>query len=169
MEKLAEFDYLKKRFKYDSDLTNALNFDIHEYLPDCLLTKEDRASMAVSLEVRVPFLDHTLAEFAAKIPSELKVKGMEKKYILKKAFSDILPRKILYRKKQGFSVPLTHYFRNELRDFAYKEVFASQESDHYDRNFLEKLWQRHQKGQADYSRLFWSVIMFNLWYRKWMA
>jgi len=169
MEKLAEFSYLKVHFKYDDDVTNALNFDTNEYLPDCLLTKEDRASMAVTLEVRVPFLDHTLVEFAAKIPSRLKIKRTEKKYILKKAFSDILPRKILYRRKQGFGVPLVHYFRNELKDFAYKEIFDSGEFDYYDKNFLENLWQKHQKRHADYSRLFWSIIMFNLWYRKWMT
>jgi len=169
MEKLAEFSYLKKHFKYDNDVTNALNFDINEYLPDCLLTKEDRASMAVSLEVRVPFLDHTLVEFAAKIPWTLKIKRTDKKHILKKAFSDILPRKILYRRKKGFAVPLVHYFRNELKDFAYKEIFDSQEFDYYNKNFLENLWQKHQKRRADYSRLFWSIIMFNLWYRKWMT
>jgi len=168
-EKLAEFSYLKTHFKYDNDVTNALNFDISEYLPDCLLTKEDRASMAVSLEVRVPFLDHTLVEFAAKIPTRLKIKRTDKKHILKKAFSDILPRKILYRKKQGFSVPLVHYFRNELKDFANKEIFESGEFDYYDKNHIGNLWQKHQNRHSDYSRLFWSIIMFNLWYKKWMT
>lgn len=169
VEKLAEFDHLGKHFKYENDLTNALNFDINEYLPDCLLTKEDRASMAVSLEVRVPFLDHTLVEFAAKIPSRLKIKRGLKKYILKKAFRNVLPGKILHRRKQGFGVPLMHYFRNELKDFAYKEIFGFQMFDYYDKNFLRNLWEKHQKGNADYSRLFWSIIMFNLWYKKWMT
>lgn len=169
MEKLAEFDYLRKHFKYRDDITNALNFDINEYLPDCLLTKEDRASMAVSLETRVPFLDHTLVEFAASIPSRLKIKRGEKKYILKKAFLSILPKKILYRKKRGFSVPLKHYLRNELRDLAYKEIFDFQAFDYYDKNSLKNLWHKHQKGHADYSRLLWSIIMFNLWYKKWFA
>jgi asparagine synthase (glutamine-hydrolysing) len=165
---LAEFNYLKKHFKYEDGVTNALNFDTNEYLPDCLLTKEDRASMAVSLEVRVPFLDHTFVEFAATIPPRLKIKGMDKKHILKKAFSGILPHEILYRKKQGFGVPLEHYFRDELREFAYKELFGPQPIDHYNRDFLKNLWQKHQKERADYSRLFWSIIMFNLWYKKWM-
>ncbi len=168
-DKLAEFDYLKEHFKYDDDVTNALNFDINEYLPDCLLTKEDRASMAVTLEVRVPFLDHTFVEFAAKIPTKLKIKGTDKKHILKKAFSDILPEKILCRRKKGFSVPLAHYFRNELKDFAAREIFDSQDFDYYDKTFLKNLWHKHQRGHADYSRIFWSIIMFNLWYRKWMS
>jgi asparagine synthase (glutamine-hydrolysing) len=169
IEKFAQFGYLKERFKYADDVTNALNFDINEYLPDCLLVKEDRASMAVTLEVRVPFLDHTLAEFAAKIPTRLKIKGTDKKHILKEAFSDILPKKILHRRKKGFSVPLAHYFRNELKDFAAKEIFDSRDFDYYDKPFLRNLWHKHQKGHADYSRIFWSIIMFNLWYRKWMS
>ena len=168
-ENLAEFDHLRKRFKYKNDVTNALNFDINEYLPGCLLTKEDRASMAVSLEVRVPFLDHTLVEFAATIPVQFKIKRLDKKHILKKAFSDVLPKEILYRRKKGFSVPLVHYFRNELRDFAYQEIFDSHTSSYYDRNFLENMWQKHQKGHADYSRLFWCIMMFNLWHKRWMA
>ena len=168
-EKLAEFDHLRKHFKYKNDVTNALNFDINEYLPGCLLTKEDRASMAVSLEVRVPFLDHTLVEFAATIPVQLKIKRFDKKHILKKAFSDVLPKEILYRRKQGFSVPLVHYFRNELRDFAYQEILDSQTSSYYDKSFLESMWQKHQKGHADYSRLFWCIMMFNLWHKRWMA
>jgi len=168
-QKLAEFDYLRKHFNYENDITNVLNFDTNEYLPDCLLTKEDRASMAVSLEVRVPFLDHTLVEFVAKMPSQLKIKRGIKKYILKKAFSDVLPKEILHRRKQGFGVPLVHYFRNELRDFAYEGIFDFQMFDYYDKNFLRNLWEKHQKGNADYSRLFWSIIMFNLWYKKWMT
>lgn len=168
-EKLAEYDYLKKYFKYNNDITNALNSDIHEYLPDCLLTKEDRASMAVSLEVRVPFLNHTFVEFAARIPTKLKIKGTDKKHILKKAFAGILPKEILYRRKQGFGVPLAHYFRNELKDFAYKEIFDFQDFDYYDKNYLRGLWGKHQNGNADYSRIFWSIIMFNLWHRKWIG
>ncbi len=165
---LAEFGHFAEHFKYENDVTNALSFETMEYLPECLLTKEDRASMAVSLEVRVPFLDHTFVEFAAKIPPHFKVRGLDKKHILKKAFCDILPHKILYRKKKGFAVPLAHYFRSELRDFAQEEIFAGPAFDYYNRSFVDKLWQKHQKGTADYSRLFWSIMMFNLWHKKWM-
>jgi len=166
---LANFEHLGRHFKYENDITNALNFDTKEYLPECLLTKEDRASMAVSLEVRVPFLDHRLVEFAARLGPQVKIKGSEKKYILKNAFADILPHEILYRKKKGFAVPLVHYFRNELRDFAHKEIFNERTFEYYSQEFLNTLWQKHQKGVADYSRLFWSIMMFNLWYGKWMS
>lgn len=169
IDKLLQFNYMENYFKYSKLLTNALNFDLNEYLPNCLLVKEDRASMAVSLEIRVPFLDHELVKLASQIPSNLKIKYREKKYILKKAFADTLPHTILHRKKQGFGVPLVHYFRNELKDFAYNEIFGFQEYNYYDKIYLNTLWDRHQKKQSDYSRIFWSIIMFNLWYKKWMT
>jgi asparagine synthase (glutamine-hydrolysing) len=167
--KLAAFRYLEKHFVYPDDINNAMNYDLNEYLPDDLLVKEDRASMAVTLEARVPFLDHTLAEFAARIPPRLKIKIGVKKYILKKAFSDVLPYEILHRKKQGFGVPLIYYFRNELKDFAYKHIFDFDLLDYYDKDTLKIYWNRHQQGQGDYYRIFWSIMMFNMWFKKWMT
>lgn len=167
--KLATFRYLEKHFVYPDDINNAMNYDLNEYLPDDLLVKEDRASMAVTLEARVPFLDHTLAEFAARIPPGLKIKMGQKKYILKKAFSNVLPYEILHRKKQGFGVPLIYYFRNELKDFAYKHIFDFDLLDYYDKDTLKIYWNRHQQGQGDYYRIFWSIMMFNMWFEKWMA
>ena len=168
-DKLLPFKYLVKHFIYPEDINNAMNYDLNEYLPDDLLVKEDRASMAVSLEDRVPFLDHTFVEFAAKIPSALKVKMGSKKYILKKSFGRILPYEIVHRKKQGFGVPLIHYFRNELKDFAYKEIFDFDLLDYYDKDTLRIYWDRHQRRKGDYYRIFWSVMMFNLWFKKWMV
>ncbi|MBN1457198.1 MAG: asparagine synthase (glutamine-hydrolyzing) [Sedimentisphaerales bacterium] len=160
--------YLNEYFNYDNDLTNLLNTDMHEYLPNDLLVKEDRASTAVSLEARVPFLDHELVEFAAKMPASLKIRGGEKKYILKKSFEGVLPKEILYRKKRGFGVPLVHYFRGPLKDFAYGEIFDFEGYNYYDKNMIRKMWDRHQSGRSDYSRILWSVIVFNMWFNKWM-
>ncbi|MBN2019732.1 MAG: asparagine synthase (glutamine-hydrolyzing) [Sedimentisphaerales bacterium] len=166
---LDEFSDLSAYFKYDDDLANMSNHDINEYLPGCLLVKEDRASMAVSLEVRVPFLERSMIELAAIIPSKFKIRGRDKKHILKKAFSSVLPREILYRKKQGFGVPIVHYFRKELKDLACGEIFDFDLYDYYDKDFVRKMWDRHQAGLSDYSRLFWSIMMFNLWFRKWLV
>jgi len=168
-EKLLRLSYLGKYFEYENDLTNAMNFDVNEYIPNCLLVKEDRASMAVSLEARVPFLDHELVEFAARIPAGLKIRKGRKKYILKKTFEDTLPQPVLHRKKMGFGVPLIHYFRNQLKDFAYNEIFGFEDYNYYDKTYLRTLWDRHQRKQSDYSCIFWSIIMFNLWYKKWMV
>ena len=168
-DKLLPFKYLAKYFVYPNDINNAMNHDLNEYLPDGLLVKEDRASMAVTLEARVPFLDHTLVEFAAKIPPSLKIKNGSKKYILKRAFRDILPPEILHRKKQGFGVPLIHYFRNELKDFAYNEIFGFDLLDYYDKKTMKIYWDRHQSKKSDYYRIFWSIMMFNLWFKKWMV
>jgi asparagine synthase (glutamine-hydrolysing) len=169
VQRLDEFSEFQKYFAYDDDQANMLNFDLNEYMPGCLLVKEDRAAMAVSLEVRVPFLEKSLVELASTIPPEMKIKNGVKKYILKKAFSDVLPREILHRKKQGFGVPIVHYFRKELKDLAYGEIFDFDLYDYYDKGFVRKMWERHQAGLSDYSRLFWSIMMFNLWFKKWMA
>ncbi len=166
---LARFSDLAGCFTYSDTVTSCLNFDTQHYLAECLLTKEDRASMAVSLEARVPFLDHTFVDFTATLPNRLKIKGREKKYILKKAFAGILPDQILYRRKQGFGVPLADYLRAELKDFAEKELFGQQPVEIYDRDLLARAWRRHQQARADYSRLFWTVIMFNLWHKRWMV
>jgi asparagine synthase (glutamine-hydrolysing) len=168
-DKLLPFKYLARHFVYPDDINNAMNYDLNEYLPDDLLVKEDRASMAVTLETRVPFLDHTFVEFAAKIPPVLKIKTGNKKYILKKAFSNILPGEIIHRRKQGFGVPLVHYFRNELRDFAYNEIFGFDMLNYYDKKTLKIYWDRHQGKKGDYYRIFWSIMMFNLWFKKWMV
>jgi asparagine synthase (glutamine-hydrolysing) len=168
-DKLLPYKYIGKHFIYPDDINNAMNCDLNEYLPDDLLVKEDRASMAVTLEARVPFLDHTLVEFAARIPSGLKIKMGQKKYILKRAFRNILPPEIIHRKKQGFGVPMIHYFRNELRDFVYNEIFGFDLLNYYDKDLLRIYWDRHQRKKGDYYRIFWSIMMFNLWFKKWMT
>ena len=169
IENLAKFDYYEKYFRYSDNESNAMNCDLYEYLPNDLLVKEDRASMAVTLEARVPLIDHELAEFAAKIPSHYKIRNKETKYILKKAFEGILPHEILYRPKRGFGMPLREYMRDELRDYCHDIIFNFDLYDYYDKTVIEELWNRHQTGRSDYSRLFWNILMFNMWFNKWMV
>ena len=138
------------------------------YLPDDILTKVDRASMAVSLEVRAPLLDHHLMERVASMPSSLKLRGRTSKYIFKKAMEPILPREILYRRKQGFAVPLDHWFRSELRDLAYESLFRSDEGI-FDMKFLKKIWEQHQSGHYDRSSHLWSILMFRKWQETFAA
>jgi asparagine synthase (glutamine-hydrolysing) len=145
------------------DLLSKIQYvDIKTYLTDDILTKVDRASMAVSLEVRAPMLDHKFMECVASIPSNLKLRSGVGKYILKKALEPILPHNILYRAKQGFAVPLDSWFRQELKDMAYSIVVETKD-DLLDQNFLKKIWDQHQKNYYDRSALLWSVLMFRKW------
>jgi asparagine synthase (glutamine-hydrolysing) len=145
------------------DLLSRIQYvDIKTYLPDDILTKVDRASMAVSLEVRAPLLDHPLMETVAAMPSQLKLVGRNGKYIFKKAMAPILKSEIIARKKQGFAVPLDRWFRKELREVAHAALFASDDGVLNPR-FLKKIWDQHQKNQYDRSAHLWSVLM----YRKW--
>lgn len=147
------------------DLLSRIQYvDIKTYLPDDILTKVDRASMAVSLEVRAPLLDHKLLEMAARIPSQLKLRGGSGKHILKKALEPILPENILYRSKQGFAVPLNSWLKRDLKDMAH-EVILRTEDGILERSFLQKIWNQHQKGTHDRSALLWSVLMFRMWRR----
>jgi asparagine synthase (glutamine-hydrolysing) len=145
------------------DLLSRIQYvDIKTYLTDDILAKVDRASMAVSLEVRAPLLDHKLMETIATIPSSLKLVGREGKYIFKKAMATVLKPEILDRKKQGFAVPLDRWFREDLRELAHEALFSSDDGI-LDRSFLKKIWDQHQKRQYDRSAHLWSVLMFRKW------
>jgi asparagine synthase (glutamine-hydrolysing) len=147
------------------DLLSRIQYvDIKTYLTDDILAKVDRASMAVSLEVRAPLLDHQLMETVARMPSELKLRGRSGKYIFKKAMEPMLPQGIIDRKKQGFAIPLDHWFRGELRELADDALFGSSDGI-LNPAFLKKIWSEHQQGQYDRSQQLWAVLMF----RKWKA
>jgi asparagine synthase (glutamine-hydrolysing) len=142
--------------------------DVKTYLTDDILTKVDRASMAVSLEVRAPMLDHKFMECAAAIPSNLKLRSGVGKYILKKALEPDLPHDILYRAKQGFAVPLDSWFRRELKDMAY-EIIVAKQDDLLNQTFLKKIWDQHQNNQYDRSALLWATLMFRKWQQVFSA
>jgi asparagine synthase (glutamine-hydrolysing) len=146
----------------DDPLTRIQYVDLKTYLPDDILVKVDRAAMAVSLEVRAPLLDHRLMELAASIPSRFKLRGTNGKYILKKAMEPVLPADVLYRRKQGFAIPLDRWFRKEIKDMAYEEIIEQQDGI-LDPRLLRKIWTQHQSGQYDRSAHLWAILM----YRKW--
>jgi asparagine synthase (glutamine-hydrolysing) len=143
--------------------------DIKTYLTDDVLAKVDRASMAVSLEVRCPLLDHQFMELAARIPSRLKLHGREGKYIFKRALRGLLPQDILSRRKQGFVVPISEWLRGELRELAVSLLFDSGAQDGVlEREAVTKLWNGHQSGLRECSRPLWAMMMFRIWQRKFM-
>jgi len=156
------------QYHYDrsgsEDLLSRIQYvDIKTYLPDDILAKVDRASMAVSLEVRAPLLDHRLMELAARIPSDLKLRGRTGKYIFKEAMSDILPHDILHRRKQGFAIPLASWFRRELKDVAWEAIF-SHDDGILDQGYLRRVWDEHQRGTYDRSAHLWAVLMYRKWH-----
>ncbi len=157
------------RYHYDradtvDPLSRLLYTDIKTYLVDDILVKVDRASMANSLEVRCPLLDHRLMELIAKIPSDLKLRNGRGKYIFKKALETVLPGDILNRRKIGFGIPLAIWFRTELKDFAYETVFGAKD-EYLNYTFLAHCWDQHQNGHRDWSTLFWTALMFKTWQR----
>jgi asparagine synthase (glutamine-hydrolysing) len=157
------------RYYYDrADTTDPLSriqyVDMKTYLVDDILVKVDRASMANSLEVRCPLLDHKLMELIAQIPSSLKLNNGRGKYIFKKSLERVLPRETLTRAKKGFSVPVAEWFRGELKSFAHEAIFQGQDGV-LNSEFLGKCWKQHQNGQRDWSALLWTVLMFKTWQR----
>ena len=141
--------------------------DIKNYLPNDILTKVDRMSMAHSIEARVPLLDHKFVEFAATIPPELKLKGVTSKYIFKKAMEGILPNEILYRPKRGFAVPLSQWFRGKLSPFM-RDLLLSRRSIErgiFNKSYLERLIEMNDRGRPLDLQL-WTLITFELWCRR---
>jgi asparagine synthase (glutamine-hydrolysing) len=147
----------------ESALSQVQYADFKTYLPGDILTKVDRASMANSLEVRVPLLDHTLVEWAAQLSPELKLHGPEGKYIFKKALEPHVPDSILYRPKQGFAVPLAAWFRGPLRQRLHDTVLGPRlrEAQLFDMRCIELLLDQHVAGAFDHSAILWTLSMFD--------
>lgn len=151
-------------------LSKILYTDMKTYLTGGILVKVDRMSMANSLEVRAPILDKEIIEFAATLPSNLKFRDKEKKYILKEAFKPLLSDDILYRKKMGFSVPLAQWFRLEIKDIAQRYLIDDVKglSDIFRMEQVTKLWHEHQSDKKDHSALLWSMLMYEMWWQRYM-
>ena len=141
--------------------------NMRSYLPDDLLIKTDRSSMAASLEARAPFLDHRLAEFAAGIPFNLKLRGSTSKYILKEAARGLLPDAIIDRQKHGFGIPLGAWLRRDMAPA--RDLLLSREARGrglYDQAAVERLIREHAEGRRDYSRQLWALLTLEEWHRQ---
>ena len=159
-----------KRQDTDDHLSRILYTDLKTYLPGDILVKVDRMSMAHSLEVRAPILDHKVIELAASIVPELKFHQGEKKVILKEAFAHILPTEIMHRKKMGFCVPMEDWLRGELKEVAYRTLFAENAGlqNFFRMAALHELWDRHQAERQNYATLLWALLVFELWWNQYM-
>ena len=142
--------------------------DLKTYLVGDINTKVDRASMAHSLEVREPLMDHPLVEWLATLPSSMKIRGHEGKWLLKKAMEPRLPREILYRPKMGFAVPLARWFRGPLRQRVKDALLGERLADtgYFDQRYLRHLVDQHQSGIRDHSAPLWTLLMFDAFLRN---
>ncbi|MEP6570787.1 MAG: asparagine synthase (glutamine-hydrolyzing) [Acidobacteriota bacterium] len=144
------------------------SLDTRLYLAEDILTKVDRASMAVSLEVRAPFLDPRVAEFAASLPPNYKLRGRKTKYVLKRAIEDSLPPFVTRRGKKGFGVPVAEWLKGKLRPLA-RDLLSPERvrrAGVFNPNYVTKLQDEHERGVANHRKLLWTLLMFELWHES---
>jgi asparagine synthase (glutamine-hydrolysing) len=148
-------------------LDEALRLDTELGLPDNMLTKVDIASMANSLEVRAPMVDHRVMQFAASLPSSLKLRGAIGKYILKKAARGLIPDEVIGRRKHGFRVPIAQWLRRDLKEFAYDLLLSQRLADRGILNpvRVRQLLEEHVQGRKDWGRWIWRLLILELWYQ----
>ncbi len=155
----------------DDIVSQIMKLDMITYLPDDLLVKSDRSSMAASLEVRLPFLAYPLVEFALSQPSSYKLHGMTTKYLLKKAVAPFLPESILKRPKKGFGIPVAKWLREDFKplvDELLSESFVKKQGI-FEWSYISKLLDEHNTGRFDRRKQLWTLFMFQWWWRKFMA
>src|SRR4051812_34208359 len=140
-------------------------FDQISYLPDDILAKVDRASMAVSLEAREPLLDHRLIAFAWRLPMKMKIKERSGKWLLRRVLHQYVPQKLVDRPKMGFGIPLADWLRGELRDWAWSLLNPKRlnEEGLFNAAAVEARWNEHQSGQRNWEHHLWDVLMFQAW------
>ena len=148
-----------------SELERLLHLDLKTYLGDDILVKVDRASMACSLEVRTPFLDHRVVELAARIPASLKLRGTRGKYLLKKAIAPQLPRSVTRRAKKGFGLPVAHWLRGPLRELLLDTLGSggAAKTGWFKQDVVDRLIDDHLSGRRDRRKLLWTLLMFRWW------
>jgi asparagine synthase (glutamine-hydrolysing) len=144
------------------------SLDTRLYLAEDILTKVDRASMAVSLEVRAPFLDQRVAEFTASLPANYKLRGRKTKYILKRAIADSLPHFVTSRGKKGFGVPVAEWLKGKLRPLA-RDLLSPERvrrAGVFNPDYVSKLQDEHERGVANHRKQLWTLLMFELWHES---
>jgi len=151
-----------------SSLRSILSFDQTSWLPDNLLERGDRMTMAASIEARMPFMDHLLVDYVASLPDEYRVRGRTTKWLLREAMKSLLPGSILERPKVGFRVPVNEWFRGSMRDYLCDHLTGndSRTLELYNRGALQRILDEHIKGRQNHEKLLWSLLNLELWYRQ---
>ncbi len=164
------FGQITRDSRTDDAIERLLYLDTKTYLPADILTKVDRMSMASSLEARSPLLDHQLIDHVARIPSHLKLRGKETKYIFKKAVEKLVPAEILGRKKQGFGVPISEWINVQLKDRILGDLQDRRtiERGYFDQQYVKVLADEHARGRRDHSQALWTLWILELWHRRYI-
>jgi asparagine synthase (glutamine-hydrolysing) len=157
-----------KKGNFGNFISNLQYLDLQTYMVDAILTKVDRASMMNSIEVRVPLLDHKFAELVFKIPWDLKYKGKMQKYIFKKTMTPYLPENVLKHLKQGFDVPLSVWFKDDLKEYVHDTLLSQNPllSGYLDKNYVKRIVVENQKSMRDFSTRIWSLLFFEEWLKQ---
>lgn len=164
-------EWLRERFDTTparEPVDEVTGVDLRSYLPEDLLVKVDRASMAHSIEVRSPFLDHELVEFARRIPAAYKMPWFDKKVVLKEAFRPYLPDDVIDREKQGFGVPVGKWFRGHLKNEGREAIERLGEREVWDKDGLQEKWDAHQNGRRNDGRQLWDLVFLEEWYEQYI-
>jgi len=165
-----DIDVYLDSLKNTSDINKIIYLYLRMYMMDDILVKVDRASMFNSLEVRAPFLDCNVVDFANSLPADFKIKGFETKYILKKLMKNKLPKEIVWRKKKGFGTPMAHWLTNQLKPLALDLLNEQKIKNEgiFDHIYINKLLNDHFAKKTDNRKLIWSLMVFEMWQDKWL-
>lgn len=162
--------HFKKAEEFDPQ-NGELYLDLSTYMADDILVKVDRMSMAASLETRVPLIDHKVVEFMFRLPGKYKVKGLTTKWFFKKTMERLLPRENIYRKKEGFSIPIKHWLRRELKELMLDELHSDRirEDGYFQPGEVEDLIRTHLDGSRNNSHQLWALLVFSIWKRQYLS
>jgi asparagine synthase (glutamine-hydrolysing) len=165
------YEQIFRSTKGQAVLSRLMRVDQKTYLPDAMLTKVDRASMAVSLEVRVPLLDHRIVEYTSCLPEDLKYRNGTGKYLLKKLLTRYVPKELFERPKMGFGVPIDRWFRSELKDLLldYLSPERLRREGLFDQTLVEEKIKEHLSGKANHQYRLWAILMWEMWRERWLT
>ncbi len=168
------YDLLEPHFKkaqHLDEINAELYLDLKTYLVDDILVKVDRMSMATSLEARVPLLDHKFVEWVMLLPGELKLRNFESKWIFKKSLEKYLPKEIIYRRKEGFSIPIKNWLRKELRIMMEETLSEAiiRDAGLFNYDYIDQLKKEHLSNRFDHSHKLWALMIFHLWRKQFIS
>lgn len=169
-EEKTNFDNYAALSDENDNLNKILAIDYQTYMQDDILTKVDRATMSVGLEGREPFLDHRIVEFVAQLPSNLKCRDGDKKWLLKQITHKYLPKELMNRPKMGFAVPITEWFKDELKEYFLHYLSAERlnKEGFFNAEEVVKQRDRYLKGDKENVQRLWFILMFEMWHERWM-